>query len=105
MKCFKHMTNSSRDERLSRLTDKYGLEAYGFFWCVLELIAENMDKTDRNHVEYSLKTWCKLLKIRPQTFHKLMSESSVLGLFEVSFNADLVCVKSNNITWLDNGMS
>lgn len=97
MKWFKHMANSSLDEKIARFTDKYGLEAYGFFWRVLEAIAENVDETDRNHVEYSTKTWCKLLGIRPQTFRKLISESSVLGLFEVSFNSDLVSVKSNNI--------
>jgi hypothetical protein len=97
MKWFKHMTNSSLDERLSRFTDKYGLEAYGFFWRVLEAIAANVDETDRKHVEYSIKTWCKLLGIRPQTFRKLAQESSILGLFQVRFNSDLVCMESSNI--------
>ena len=97
MKWFKHMTNSSLDERLARFTDKYGLEAYGFFWRVLEAIAENVDETNRKHIEYSTKTWCKLLGIRPQTFRKLIQESSVLGLFQVSFNSDLVSVESPNI--------
>ena len=97
MKWFKHMTNSSLDERLARFTDKYGLEAYGFFWRVLEAIAENVDETNRKHIEYSIKTWCKLLGIRPQTFRKLIQESSVLGLFQVSFNSDLVTVESPNI--------
>lgn len=97
MKWFKHMTNSSLDERLARFTDKYGLEAYGFFWRVLEAIAENVDETDRKRIEYSTKTWCKLLGIRPQTFRKLIQESSVLGLFQVSFNSDLVSVESPNI--------
>ena len=97
MKWFKHMTNSSLDERLARFTDKYGLEAYGFFWRVLEAIAENVDETNRKHIEYSIKTWCKLLGIRPQTFRKLIQESSVLGLFHVSFNSDLVTVESPNI--------
>lgn len=97
MKWFKHMTNSSLDERLARFTDKYGLEAYGFFWRVLEAIAENVDETNRKRIEYSTKTWCKLLGIRPQTFRKLIQESSVLGLFQVSFNSDLVSVESPNI--------
>ena len=97
MKWFKHMTNSSLDERLARFTDKYGLEAYGFFWRVLEAIAENVDETNRKHIQYSTKTWCKLLGIRPQTFRKLIQESSVLGLFQVSFNSDLVTVESPNI--------
>ena len=97
MKWFKHMTNSSLDERLARFTDKYGIEAYGFFWRVLEAIAENVDETNRKHIEYSTKTWCKLLGIRPQTFRKLIQESSVLGLFQVSFNSDLVSVESPNI--------
>lgn len=97
MKWFKHMTNSSLDERLARFTDKYGLEAYGFFWRVLEAIAENVDETNRKHIQYSTKTWCKLLGIRPQTFRKLIQESSILGLFQVSFNSDLVSVESPNI--------
>lgn len=86
MRWFKHMSNSRMDEKLARFTDKYGLEAYGFFWCVLEIIAENMDETDRNYAEYSMKTWCKLLGIRPQTFRKLIQESAFLGLFLVSFD-------------------
>ena len=97
MKWFKHMTNSSLDERLARFTDKYGLEAYGFFWRVLEAIAANVDENNRKHVQYSTKSWCKLLGIRPQTFRKLIQESSVLGLFQVSFNSDLVSVESPNI--------
>lgn len=97
MRWFKHMTNSSLDEKLARFMDKYGLEAYGFFWRVLEAIAENVDETDRKHVEYSSKTWCKLLGIRPQTFRKLISESEVSGLFQVCFNSDLIRVESPNI--------
>ena len=86
MRWFKHMTNSRMDEKLARFTDRYGLEAYGFFWRVLEIIAESMDETDRNHAEYSAKSWCNLLGIRPQTFRKLIRESAFLGLFEVGFN-------------------
>lgn len=86
MRWFKHMTNSRMDEKLARFTDKYGLEAYGFFWRVLEIIAASMDETDRNYAEYSMKTWCNLLGTRPQTFRKLIQESALLGLFEVSFS-------------------
>jgi len=43
------MTNSIDDEKISRLVDECGLEGYGFFWRVLEMIAAQVDDDGKNY--------------------------------------------------------
>jgi hypothetical protein len=54
MKWFKHISSARNDERLSSLVDKTGLEGYGFYFIMLEIVAEIMDSSDRHEVTYSL---------------------------------------------------
>lgn len=68
--------------------DRHGLEGYGFWWAILEMVAENADESGRVHAEYSIKTWAKLIGISPQTFRKLLSSCEVFGLVSVSSRED-----------------
>ena len=53
MKWFKHLSTARNDEKIARLEDKCGLEGYGFYFKMLELVAESVDQTDRFEVTYS----------------------------------------------------
>lgn len=95
MKWFKHNTAASRTEKLAMLKATRGLEGYGFYWNVLEIIAESDGKTGASASGsacfplqtccFPLQTWCGLIGVSPQTFRKLAENCRELGLFSVSF--------------------
>lgn len=55
MKWFKHDADAHDNQKLQLFMAKYPrapLEAYGFYWVLLEIVAKQMDATDRCEVEY-----------------------------------------------------
>jgi hypothetical protein len=62
LKWFKHYSNASDDEFISGLEDEFGLLGYARWWKLLEVIAAQMDESDRCFAEYSWKKWGKFLK-------------------------------------------
>lgn len=64
MKWLKHMTATRRDEKIAAFMDgaRNPIEAYGFWWMVLEIVAEQMEPGDEKcSVTYSLPHWSRLL--------------------------------------------
>lgn len=90
MRWFKHMVASADDEKLSRLTDVYGLEGYGFWWRVVEIVAEKVGPDGETSVEFSAKKWGNLAGISPKKFRTLAECCANLGLFtfECSGNSE-----------------
>ena len=43
MKWFKHYSNASDSVKLNHLIDELGLEGYGRYWLLLELLAQDFD--------------------------------------------------------------
>jgi len=70
MRWFKHLTDSWHDEKLSMIVEEHGLEIYGFWWRLLEIIGKQMDATDRTNCRYSVKVWGKFCGISPKKFQK-----------------------------------
>ncbi len=70
MRWFKHLTDSWHDEKLSLIVAEYGLEIYGFWWRLLEIIGKQMDATDRTNCQYSVKVWGKFCGVSPKKFLK-----------------------------------
>lgn len=56
------MADASDDEFISELEDKFGLEGYARWWKLLEIIAKQMDGTDKCSAEYSWVKWQSFLK-------------------------------------------
>lgn len=83
MRWFKHMTNSSHDEKLSQLIDEGGLEAYGFWWRLLEIVAELMDNTEKCEATYSLPQWSRLFYCHHHTINKYFRFLKEIGLADV----------------------
>ena len=81
---------------MSLLQDKCGLEGYGFFWRVLEIIAGQSDG-DKNFCQYSKRAWCQMLAINHQTWSKLIAGCEQAGLFHVSENEQGIRVESPNL--------
>lgn len=77
------MTDSWEDEKLSALTAEYGLEIYGFWWRLLEIIGKQMNGDARTCCQYSAKTWGKFAGISGKKFQKfagILEEKKIIIL-------------------------
>ena len=84
MKWFKHMTASSDDEKLAELMSDHGLEAYGFWWRLLEIVASRMEKdSDKCSAIYTLPHWSRLLYCHHNKVSKYMGKLGVMGIVTV----------------------
>lgn len=97
MKWFKHQSNARNDERLSRLEDKCGLEGYGFYFKMLEIVAEVIDITDRHEVTYSLSRWGRQANISTKKYLYLVQCCADVGLMLIQRDADDMTVKIPNL--------
>jgi rRNA maturation protein Nop10 len=82
MRWFKHMTRSWDDEKLAFLVEKHGLEGYGFYFRLVEIVAGNIDENSDSVVTYSLRRWSELTAIFQPKVKKLCQVCSDLGLIE-----------------------
>lgn len=83
MRWYKHMTNSHNDEKLVEILHELGLEGYGFWWLLLEIIGKEMDSTDRCELSYPLKAWARKLHCSPRkttAFFTIFSEKNLVFL-------------------------
>ncbi len=83
LRWFKHLTESADDEKLAGILTQYGTEGYGAWWLVVEIVAKQMDKTDRCKVEYPLEIWSrKIFTSRRKTlnFLQVFSEKNLISL-------------------------
>ena len=97
MRWFKHMANSSSDEKLCSISDSLGLEGYGFYWKVLEIIAQQMDKSSKTFCQYSAKTWGKFAGISAKKFENFIQIFEKHQLFMVKFERDSIFVDCPNL--------
>jgi hypothetical protein len=85
MRWFKHLTIANRDESLNQLIDEFGLEGYGAYWLIVELIAEKITPkmTEENQIflKLSEKNWRKFLGFSPKKFQKFLGFSQKFELF------------------------
>lgn len=96
MKWFKHMSDAHMDEKLSEIIDEFGYEGYGRWWVILELIAKQMDKTDKCFVEYSWVKWQTFLKGKRnklETFLERLENVSLLNLERSENKLKIICPK------------
>jgi len=70
MRWFKHLTSSWDDEKLAAVVAEHGLEIYGFWWRLLEIIGKQMTKERESCCTYSPKVWAKFCGIYPKKFKK-----------------------------------
>jgi hypothetical protein len=58
---FKHITDSHEDEKLAQVISKHGLEGYGFWWLLLEIIGKQTGKDDdKCSVTYPMTVWLRI---------------------------------------------
>lgn len=84
MRWLKHLSCAHRDEKITELISECGLEGYGFFWLLCEVVAESMDKSDRCELTHPLPQWSHLLYSHHHRVSKYLGKLQVIGLCEVS---------------------
>ena len=94
---FKHMTDADDNEKLSRLQDEFGLEGYGFWWRVVEIIAKRVNEENQTDLCYSAKSWARRIGVSTRKFKKLLSFCAGIGLVSASHEKDMITVNMPNI--------
>lgn len=97
MKWFKHQATARNDERIARLEDKAGLEGYGFYFKMLEIVAEVIDSTNRHEVTYSLSRWGRQVNVTTKKFVFLVQCCHDVGLMIAQRVDDDMIVKIPNL--------
>ena len=97
MKWFKHQSEARNDEKIARLEDKAGLEGYGFYFKMLEIVAQIIDSTDRHEVTYSLTRWGRQANISTKKFVYLSQCCADVGLMLVQRCNDDMTIKIPNL--------
>lgn len=97
MKWFKHYSTARNDERIALLEDKTGLEGYGFYFKMLEIVAEAIDESDKHHVTYSLSRWGRQANVTSKKFIFLIQCCSDVGLMIVQRDDNNITVKIPNL--------
>lgn len=97
MRWFKHMTQSAYDEKLSQLRDEYGLEGYGFWWSIVEIIAAQVDENEQTSVTFSAKKWGNSLGISAKKFRIIAEFCAKIGLIFVKSDEKTITISMPNI--------
>lgn len=96
MKWFKHYSDASEDEFIAELEDEFGLEGYARWWKLLEVIAKQMDETDRCYAEYSWQNWQRFLKAKRnklETFLEHSQNKRKIKLEQTGNKLRIICPK------------
>jgi hypothetical protein len=59
LKWFKHFADAHDDERLVEILEQFGLEGVGFWWMLCEIVAYQMDETDKCEASYPVPAWSR----------------------------------------------
>jgi hypothetical protein len=83
MKWFKHDSNANNDAKMKKVRIKYGMEGYGLYWYLLELIAQGVDK---NALTFELEHDAEIIAhdtgIHHERVQEMMTYMVDLELFE-----------------------
>ena len=75
------MVATTRDEKVAAFIGETGLQGYGFYWRLLEIVAESMPPGDEScTVTYSLSTWSRLLYCHHHQVSKYLGKLRGNGL-------------------------
>ena len=99
MRWFKHQTNARRNRKLIALRDacdRRPLEAVGFYWSVLEIVAEEA-KNEHAYVTLSCKRWARELEISQRTLHNYVTKCGESGLISFTRAGDMLTIEIPNL--------
>jgi len=96
---FKHMTNMRHDPKVQNLVKWFGLEGYARWLLILEIIASEMDQTDKCSVTLDETIWRNELKIyRSTSLRHYLESCRNLGLISFQSSPNLHGISGESIT-------
>ena len=94
MKWIKHYVDATDSVKLNKLMDKYGVEGYGRYWLLLELLAQHWDE-NQERIEIHLRTIAKQLRYYKLTSAKeWVNNGQTMGLYEVDIDSNVFSFKA-----------
>lgn len=93
MKWFKHESTARNSEKIAALEHRTGIEGYGFYFKLLEIVAGLMDSSDKCEASFSPTSWARQTNITTKKWLFLAQCCADVGLIEVQSSADVVSVK------------
>lgn len=87
MRWLKHLTNARRDEKLAELYSLHGYEGKGFYWDLVETIAEQMFGSEKCDLTMRLAQWARSMQCHQNMVLKYFRSLESLGLVEVEWKA------------------
>ncbi len=102
MRWFKHLSTSFDDEDMALLVEKFGLEGYGLWWRILEIIAGKMEKgCDCACATFPRRKWRNLCCIYHQSRFDLitifLASRGKLSIISDESNRDLLTISCPNL--------
>jgi len=97
MKWFKHQTQSWNDEKLAFAVAEHGLEIYGFWWRILEIIAAQLSPGKPPECKYPDKVWARFCGITVKKFRYYAGFLHELELINLSPNGKDTCIAIDNL--------
>ncbi|MEZ7195421.1 hypothetical protein [Pseudodesulfovibrio karagichevae] len=86
MKWFKHMSDAHRDPKLIALVEEFGIEGYGMWWIICEVVADQYKANGVPELETSAGGWRKLTGIYPKKFKKVLTFLEKARLLSATFS-------------------
>jgi hypothetical protein len=90
MRWFKHFSDASNDEFISDMEDEFGLIGYARWWKMLEVIAGQMDETNKHSAAYPEKKWCRLLQCKPKVLTAFLECTNNAGKTKIKQNGNII---------------
>lgn len=97
MRWFKHMSHSHDDEKLSMLIDEAGLEGYGFWWLICEVVSDKIDQKNVASCTYSDRKWWAICRSSARSFRKHTAILSRLALIQIQNSGDQIKIEIPNL--------
>jgi DNA-binding transcriptional regulator YhcF (GntR family) len=95
MKWFKHDTDARHDPKVRALKRKFGIEGYGIYFQLVEIIGENIEKDNYKewgYVQniYTVESLAEECGVSPDKLRSVLAYCDEIGLFEQK-NGKLYC--------------
>lgn len=97
MRWLKHMTSTWDDEKIAAVVDELGLEGYGFWWRILEIIATQLDEYSNTSCEYSAKKWGSFFNFSAKKFEKFAKIFQNSGILQAEFFENSIRISIPNL--------
>jgi hypothetical protein len=97
MRWFKHLSGSHQDEDMAEIISRLGPEGYGVWWIILEVIALQMDSSEKYSARYSAKKWGSFCGFSAKKFQKVAENLAEISSISVNVLGDFLEIECPNL--------